>query len=118
MINKILNRIKNFNKKDKFYIVDGSNRYCKESDFFNLGSSAVKLVKEISDSRIKIIVDDDMFSPTAIYTFNPKTNEIISVSRYSSSSDSLKLQHKYNILVKNLKRGIVPDGIEDRRYKT
>jgi hypothetical protein len=99
--------------KTPLYIVDGSESYCKESDRFNLRNSSVKLVKEIGEHKVLVVYDDDMFWPPSVYTIDTRTNEILFKSRYTHPL----LRQKFRLLRENLRRGIVPSGIEDRRFK-
>lgn len=105
-------------RKTKYYIVDGAESYQKESDIFDLKNSSIKLiVKNPKDDIIKVITDDDMFSPTGIYTININTGEILSEKRYCFNPKDILLKNKYDNLMINLNRGIVPHWAIDKRYK-
>jgi hypothetical protein len=107
-------------QEEIWYVVDGADSYCEESDFFNLRNSCLKLVREISEDKIMVIADDDMFAAPSIYTINPKTKEILSKGVTISNAKQLavypKLRSKYYLVRENIKRGVLPEGIEDRRF--
>lgn len=105
-----------FKKTPKYYIVDGSESYVKESDIFDLKNSCVKLVVKSSKNEIKVVADDDMFSPAAIYTIRIDSGEILSEHRYLIDPQDILLKLKYNNLMTNLARDIVPSWAIDNRY--
>lgn len=49
-----------------------------------------------------------MFSPATIYTIRIDTGEILSENRYHLNPKDLLLKSKYNNLMTNLNRGVVP----------
>lgn len=106
------------NLKGEWSAVDGADSYCEESDIFNLRNSCLKLVKNVSENKAIVIADDDMFAPPSVYVINPNTKEIISqLGEIKYAVQLNMLRRKYWLVNENLKRGIIPEGIKDKRFK-